>query len=449
MRRAWSRTTAGASPPISACCSAVSMPSRRMSRPDRAWTPRRPRAQPKRRARPELRAQLERRPKMERMPMDTKEPLPTLFQRLRLLGAAAGVLGILGLLLSLGNPKQLAQAYLFGWMFWISITVGCYGFMLMHNFVRGSWGFPVIRLFEAGARMMPYMFIAFVPILIAVYNHLLYPWADPAQVAADPILKYRTHWFNPGFFLLRNLVYFVSFTGWTIGLTRLSREQDRTGNLEYIQNRTNFAAPGFVVMVILVTFAITDWVMSLDPHWYSTIYGFWFLDASGLAALALITLFACLLKIGKVEPYQELITPQVTRDLGNLLLTLTMVWAYFAVSQYLITWSGNLPNEIRYYVQRNTGLVAWVSAVMTIGQFFLPFLLLISGRTKRVPGILAAVCALIFCVRILEAAWNVIPMFHPLYTDLLGQLAGIGYYLAAFVGVGGLWLFIYVQNLSG
>jgi hypothetical protein len=388
--------------------------------------------------------------------MDTKEPLPRLFQTLGRVGALVGVLGIVVLLLSLGShqlfslesQKQFFQAYLFGWMFWISVTIGCYGFMLLQNIVRGSWGFPILRQLEAGAKMLPYMGIAFLPILLAVNHHLLYPWADPVQVAADPVLKYRTLWFNPGFFIIRNVLYFTVFTAWTYGLSRISSEQDRTGNLAYIQNRVNFAAPGFVVMVLLVTFAITDWVMSLDPHWYSTIYGFWFLASSGLTALAMITLFTCLLTLGKVAPFTTLITRQVTRDLGNLLLTLTMVWAYFALSQFLITWSGNLPTEITYYVKRNSGLMAWVSAVLVIGQFFLPFLLLLSGRTKRTPIILAAVAVIIICMRILEVSWNVIPMFHPLYAGLPAQLEGFIFYVAGLLGIGGLWLAGFVWHLS-
>jgi hypothetical protein len=390
--------------------------------------------------------------------MDTKAALPRLFLTLQRLGAIVGLLGLAVLLIALRDQKQLFQAYLFGWIFWISVTIGCYGFMLLHNIVRGSWGFPVIRLFEAGAKLMPYMGIAFLPILFAVYTHQLYPWTDVTMVDADPVLKHRTLWFNPTFFLVRNIVYFAVFTFFTWVLTFLSKEQDRTGNLELIQNRINIAAPGFVIMVLLVTFAITDWVMSLDPHWYSTIYGFWFLAASGLTGLALITLFACLLKLSKVEPYwlpgktpkedPSLVSRAVTRDLGNLLLTLSMVWAYFALSQFLITWSGNLPMEITYYVKRNSGLMAWVSAVLVIGQFFLPFLLLLSGRTKRTPHILAMVAVIIIVVRILEVAWNVIPMFHPLYAGLPGQLDGIPYYLAAFVGIGGIWLAGYVSLLG-
>jgi len=386
--------------------------------------------------------------------MDNKEPFPRLFNTLGRVGSILGVVGAVLLALSLGDLKTFMQAYLYGWMFWVSMTVGCLGWMLLQTLVRGSWGFPVLRLLEAGAKMMPIMGLAFLPIIYAANIHMLYPWADPSIVNGDPIVRWRAGWFNVGWFLLRNVVYFVVFTMFAYILPYLSREQDRTGDLKLIQNRTNLAAAGFVIMVLLATFAITDWVMSLDPHWYSTIYGFYFLICSGLSGLAFVTLLACILRITGVKPYADAGTPgsglinrQLTRDLGNLLLTQTMVWAYFSLSQFLITWSGNLPNEIVFYVRRNQGLLSWVTAFLVTFQFFVPFLVLLSGRTKRVPILLAMVCTMILCVRVVEVAWNVIPMFHPLYGGLEAQMQGFVFYVAAFLGIGGWWIFGFVSHL--
>lgn len=385
--------------------------------------------------------------------MNEKTPFPRLLTRIGSAGLVLAVLGAIGLVAAglTGGTDQFLHAYLYGWIFWTSLTIGCFGLMLLQTIVRASWGFPVIRLFEAGSKMMPIMGLGCIPLIIAAYTGHLYPWADPAMVRQDPVLHYRAIYFNPFGFMFRNIIYFVFFTFITWLLSYLSREQDRTGNMEIAQNRVNIAAPSFVIMVLLVTFAITDWVMSLDPHWYSTIYGFWFIICSGLTAMALITLIGCRLKMGGYVPFNvtpqhpdSIITRGVTRDWGNLLLTMIMVWAYFSLSQFLITWSGNLPAEITYYIKRNTGLLAWYTAFMVIFQFFVPFLCLLSSRAKRTPGLLAAVAALIVCVRVFEVAWNIIPMFHPLYAGLGPQLEGILFYLASLVGFGGIWLYGFI-----
>jgi hypothetical protein len=211
-------------------------------------------------------------------------------------------------------------------------------------------------------------------------------------------------------------------------------------------------------MILLITFAITDWAMSLDPHWYSTIYGFWFCISSALFAMAFNTFLVCRMRAARMAPYDIFVPPQLprkpsdllTRDQGNILLMMTMVWAYFAISQYLITWSGNLPEEVRYYVARNTGLLAWVSTIMALLLFFIPFLLLLSGKTKRFLGILAMTTAITMLGRVVEGAWNVIPMFHPLYAGLYAQLNGLQwlYYVAAFFGIGGLWMFGFAWNAA-
>lgn len=356
----------------------------------------------------------------------------------------AGIVFAIVLLLTLpANPKQFYQSYFYGWVFWLTFTMGCFGWQLLHNIIRGSWGRPVIRIWEAGAKMLPVMFLLYIPILIG--QHHLYPWADAARVQADPKLLHRAGYMNPTYVAARTIVYFGFWSFIAYFLASLAVLQDRTGDLKYDQLRVNTAAPVFVLFVLSATFAFTDWVMSLDAHWYSTIYGFWFLDMCGLTAMAFTALLVSRQRMARQEPYITTIDNNVSRDLGNLMLTTTMVWAYFSISQYLITWSGNLPDEITYFVQRNAGNVKVVSCFLILFSFFVPFLLLLSGRNKRTPLHLILITLLILAVRVVDIWWVVVPAFNNinapgnLHTGLFTQLNWTQ--PVALLAIGGIWLF--------
>lgn len=358
------------------------------------------------------------------------------------------ILGLILLLIYLPYKESLYRGYFTGWIFLVSLSVGCLGLMLLQGMVRAQWGVPVIRIYEAGAKILPWLGIAFIPIAYAVFTHHLYPWAHPAEVAKDSVLKWRVPYMNPPFFVLRTIVYFLLGTWAAYRISAFGRLQDDTGNELYENKRASVSAPAFVFTILMATLAITDWVMSLDKHWYSTIYGFYFCISSALTAHALAVFLVCRQKIRGYAPYDTLITPQRTKDLGNLMLVMTMVWAYFAVSQFIITWSGDLPSEIEFYLRRNSDFAfATFTTWLVILHFFLPFLLLLSGRTKRVPALLAMTSAIQFLACLLDMVWNVVPMFHPLSAGFAAQFQGFWAYLGGFSLLGGLWLVLFVRNL--
>ena len=343
----------------------------------------------------------------------------------------AGGLALLGLIIGSvfhvlsGSPKLFYQAYMYGWMFWMAVTLGCFVFLLLTNITRATWGFPILRLMEAGSKLLPFMGILFLPIIFNAYmgSHSIYPWADYAAAHADEKMAHRYAYMNPTAWMFRTVLYFGLYSLIAFVLARMSNDQDKTRNAGLIQTRVNFASVSFVLFVLTGTFAYVDWVMSLDPHWYSTIYGLWFLEGASFTALAFLTIIGTSLKMQGRAPYAEVVTQKVTRDWGNLLLTLSMVWAYFSLSQFLITWSGNLPEEITYYIQRNNGTTAYVTTLLVISMFFIPFMCLLSGKTKRSPMLLRSVAIWILAVRVLESFWNIVP-FYPrnLHTELLSQL---------------------------
>lgn len=363
-------------------------------------------------------------------------------------GAFCGILALIGLLVGsalklVGGSAQLFyQSWLYGWIFFMAITLGCLIWVLLINMTRATWGFPVLRLFEAGANLMPYMFLLFIPIMANVFqgHDSLYPWADHTAAMADAKMSNRYVYMNPNFWLVRTVVYFFFFSFVAFLMSKMSKDQDATHDASIIKKRMFYASVAFLILSFVGTFAYVDWVMSLDAHWYSTIYAFWFMAGAAITSLTLIAIIAGTLHIKGQAPYAESVTPKVSRDWGNLMLTLCMVWAYFSLSQFLITWSGNLPEEITYYIRRNNGTTSIVTTILVISMFFLPFLCLLTDKTKMNIRILRLVAIWIFSVRFLEAFWNIVP-FYPrnLHTELLSQVNPA--YLLALVAVGGLWTY--------
>jgi hypothetical protein len=362
------------------------------------------------------------------------------------LGVAALILGLVALIVMGQGARTFFQAYLFGYIFWLNFSLGCFGLTLLHHVVRGSWGLPILRVLEAGARTLPLMAGLFVVVVLGMLFGDLYPWNN-SRALQDGVMRHaveaKASYLNPLWFIIRAVIYFGIWIGLSSFLNRSSLEQDRTGDASLAQERTNWSAPGMVVFFVSITFAVTDWVMSLDPRWYSTIFGVLFVTGQALTALAFSTLL--MTRLVNYRPFSEIVTPQLTRDLGNLLLTLTMVWAYISLSQFLIMWAGNLPEEIAYYTTRNSGGWLPVGTVLILFQFFAPFLMLLSGRTKRTPGYLAGVATLILAMRVLDIAWIVIPFYQQAEQPVNANLAWMS--VAALLGLGGIWLGAFTHQL--
>ena len=373
--------------------------------------------------------------------MNNREPFPPLFNRIQGASGILAVIGIIGCIFGemTEGPKSFLHSYLFAYIFWICFSLGCFGFMLLQNMVRASWGFPLLRLFEAGAKTLPLMLILFLPIAMGI--HYLYPWADAALVKSDKVVAQHALWMNlggvtGGGFILRTVIYFLIWIGMTVYLTRSTAKQDETGDYRLSQARTNVSSPGFLLLGLTMTLSFTDWVMSLDKHWYSTIFGMWFFMASGLSAMILMALIVVPAR-GSGPFTEEVMTKSFLNDIGLFLIMFCMVWGYFTLSQFLIIWSGNLPEEIGYYLVRNSGGLLFVGAIRIIFQFFVPFLLLLSGRTKKTPAYLVSVAFLLLVMRVIDIYWTVVPAYRP-----VGAVHWMDF--AALFGMGGLWLFSFV-----
>lgn len=348
-------------------------------------------------------------------------------------GALLAVIGFAILIFTFTqNQEQGFQSYLYGWISWLVLTLGCLGVTILHHTIRGSWGLSSLRLFEAGGGpvMIATMAVGFVP--VALGAHSLYHWTHADAVKNDPILQHKAPYLNMDRWLIFAAAYFLIWLAYSYFMRKSALIQDRTGEIGEQHKRTNFGAIGLVIFVLTITLASTDWLMSLDPHWFSTIYGVWLLGGMALMAIAFATFIVCF--NAERAPYNRIVTPMLTRDLGNLLLAFTMFWAYTSLSQFIITWSGNLPEFTSYYLNRQDGYWNILGGINVGLQFFLPFLLLLSPRVKATPRLLMMVAAWIFVMRFSDLAWNIIPFFDRgiMVSDI-----------AALLGFGGLWLAIF------
>src|SRR5687767_8855518 len=293
-------------------------------------------------------------------------------------GAVFSILLIVGLIL---DPQQFFHSYLFAFSFWAGISVGSLALLMLQHLTGGGWGLAIRRVLEAATQTLPLVVLLFIPIVLGA--HSIYIWTHPEEMQKHVPLQVKAPYLTMPFFTVRAVICFAVWILLAYLLNRWSRLQDQTAERKYTKNMRVLSGPGMVLLVFTVTFASIDWFMSLDPLWYSTIFGLIFVASWALSALAFtIAVMACLVR---EEPMEGFVAQLHFHDLGKLLLALVMLWTYFSFSQYLIIWSGNLPEEIVWYLKRIPGL--WGATVISIGllHFAAPFLFLLSRSIKRNP----------------------------------------------------------------
>jgi hypothetical protein len=345
-------------------------------------------------------------------------------------GALGGALCFLGAWL---NPAQFYQSYLLGYLFWLGIALGCLGLTMLHHLVGGTWGYVIRRLLESGASHFWLMVLLFLPLLVG--GDQLYRWARPGALEADPVIAHRVYFKLP-FFVARAGVYFAVWTGLGFLLCRWSARQDETAEPALSERLQRLSGPGLALLFFTASFAAIDWVMSLEPDWYSTIYGAMLVTGQALETLAFATGAAILLS--GHEPLASFASPARLRDLGNLMLAFVMLWAYMAFSQFLIIWCGDLKEEIPWYLRRTQGGWEWVGLFLIVFHFFLPFFALFFRDLKGNLRPLLVVAALILGMHAVDLYWLVVPPFRKSalalqWTDVVAPLAIGGIWLGAFV----------------
>jgi hypothetical protein len=335
------------------------------------------------------------------------------------------------------SPAQFFRSYLFAMVFWVMLPVGCVAILMMHHLTGGWWGYPIRRLLEAGSRTFGLMTVLFIPLFFGLGQ--LYPWARPAQVQSDPILMNKRPYMNTPFFTVRTFIYFAIWLLLAILLNRWSEEQDRTANPALAARMEAMSGPGLILWGVAVTYSCVDWVMSIESHWFSTIYGMIYMVIGALTALCFVTFI--LRMLSDEEPLKDSVTPAQYNDLGNLMLTFVMLWAYLSFSQFLIIWQGNLKDEIPWYKTRAYGGWGGIAVVLMVLHFGVPFLLLLQRPLKRRLRVLSFVAAGIVLLSMIDVYWLVVPGFEPNGP----HFHPLDFF--ALIGVGGLWIAAFAWQL--
>ena len=362
--------------------------------------------------------------------------LAGLQRRLLLVGAVGAAVSVLGLFLS---PRQFFQSYLMAYMLCLGVTLGCLALGMIHQLSGGAWGVVIRRPIGAAARVLPVMTLMFLPIALGMRQ--LYVWTNADLVAHDEVLQHKQLYLNTPFFLVRAAIYFLVWNALSYFLNAWSLEQDRTANPRLARRMQMLSGGGLLAYGLTITFASFDWLMSLEPHWFSTIYGVLVLGGQGLSALAFLIIV--LVWLSRRPPLDRIVAASHFHDLGNLMLAFVMLWAYFSFSQYLIIWSGNLPAEIGWYLHRlQTGWRA-VGLVLILFHFAAPFIVLLSRTVKREPELLVKVAAGILIVRLVDLFWLIAPEFHQ------GGISVSWLDIVLPVTLGSLWLTCFVWQLRG
>ncbi len=334
-------------------------------------------------------------------------------RRAALISAAIGVVALLVLVLLMVtgsvSPTTFFRAYLLGYVFWFSFGIGSLGLVLTQFLTGGGWGLATRRIAEAGASTVPLLAVLFVPIFFAL--PLLYPWAQPDVVSSDPVIAHKVLYLNPPFFIARSIIYLVCWIVLVLMLRRRSSLDDRSDDPAVLRRLQRFSTIGALLLAVTVSFAAIDWLMSLEPDWYSTMYP----PAVAMTGLLLAFAFAILVVIWltPAPAFAEIMSPQLLNDLGSLLLAFLMLLAYLSYFQYMLIWSGNLSDEIPWYLGRVDGGWRPVAWVLVFVGFFLPFFLLLFRPLKRRRGTLAAIAGLVCVTQVIHVYWLVAPPFEP------------------------------------
>ena len=338
---------------------------------------------------------------------------PESVSRLQNGGFAVGAIAlVLSIFLALNKPDVFFHSYLMGYMLILGFALGSLGLLMLQHLTSGQWGIMIRRPLESATRTLPLLFVLFLPIFFFGMKYLYGAWLDPERVKAEPLSEMQVSWLTQNGYRGRALLYFLVWIGLMIVFNRWSRQQDVNRDDRALRQRfKRLAGPGIILYVFAMSFAAIDWVMSITPHWASTIYGFLFVAGQLISSMSLMIVVVVLLSRG--GPLAGILQKRHLRNLGGLLFTFIMLWAYFSFSQLLIIWSGNLPEEISFYRSRLYGSWGGVAIIVLILHFFVPFFLLLSSDLKRNSRLLPKVAMWMIFMRLVDIYWLTQPEFVP------------------------------------
>jgi hypothetical protein len=367
-----------------------------------------------------------------------------IYQRSLIVGI---IFAIASIILAIINPDQFYRGYLLGFLCWLGVSLGSMAIVMIRHLTGGGWGMVIRRILGAAMRTLPLLAILFIPIIIAVVQHRIFPWAMPTESVQDPYIRehlekhsfIKNAYLNQTGFIIRAIIYFVIWNVLSFLLSMWSRQTDRPGAPDNTQKFKAVAGPGLILYAFTISFAAIDWVMSLDPSWISTIFGLIILIGEMLSAMCFAVVVERILV--NYKPMSEMLKPDFVHDHGKWILTFIMVWAYFSFSQWLIIWAGNLPNEITFYTKRLSFGWGKVGLFLALFHFAVPFAILLSRPFKRNIRKLVWLAIWLMLMRWVDLFWIIEPNF----------MKGLGITIADVVvpiAIGGFWLAYFFRNLG-
>ncbi|MGB7844294.1 MAG: hypothetical protein WBL63_01670 [Candidatus Acidiferrum sp.] len=350
-----------------------------------------------------------------------------------------GVALLVAMIGAFTSPDKFFQSYLFSYLLVLGLTLGSLGLLMMQHLTGGNWGIIIRRPLEAAARNIWLVMLMFVPVVLGM-NSLYRAWLNPELRKAGPLSPFQERYLTYSGFLIRAVIYFAIWYALMWIFNHWSLKQDADQEDRALRRRFKlFSGPGIILYVVAMTFASIDWVMSLSPHWASTIYGFIFVAGQAISAMSLM--IAVVVLLSGSEPFAGVLQKRHLHDLGKLLFAFNMLWAYFDFSQLLIIWSGNQPEEISFYRSRLSGGWGVVAVIVLVFHFAVPFLLLLSEDVKRNARLISKIAVWMIFMRLVDLFWMTRPEFTPralpTWLDVVVPVALIG-----------LWVGFFAMNLK-
>jgi hypothetical protein len=367
----------------------------------------------------------------------------TLAQRLLIAGV---IFALISVVLAFTKPDEFYRGYLLAFMDWLGVALGSMAIIMIRHLTGGGWGVVIRRLQGAAMRTMPLLTVLFIPMLIAVWQGRIYPWAMPLGSIADPHIRehlekhdFVRSYLNPHGFLIRAIFYFAIWNLISFLLSKWSTEGDSSASRDNTQRFKAVSGPGLILYGFTITFATIDWVMSLDPSWISTIFGLIILIGEVLSAMCFAVVVERILV--DYKPMSVLLKPDFVHDHGKWMLTFVMVWTYFSFSQWLIIWAGNLPTEITFYLKRLNGGWGYIALFLALFHFAVPFAILLSRPFKRNIRKLVWLAVWLMLMRWVDLLWIIEPNFSKTLRITLSDI------VVSFA-VGCLWMAFFFRNLA-
>jgi hypothetical protein len=365
---------------------------------------------------------------------------PESVDRIRQRALIAGVVGLLMCIIGfIKFPDRFFPSYLLAFIFVLGLSLGSLGLLMLQHLTGGKWGIMIRRPLESATRALAVVAVLFIPIFFGM-KYLYGAWLNAPPSGEGALSEFQRSYMTLNGFRFRAILYFAVWGVLVFLFNRWSREQDANPEDTALRQRFKMlAGPGIILYVFVMTFAAIDWVMSLSPHWASTIYGFLFVAGQLISSMSLM--IAIVVLLARTGPLSGILQPRHIHDLGKLLLAFVMLWAYFQFSQLLIIWAGNQPEEITFYYSRLHSQWGVVAVFVLIFHFFVPFFLLLSRDLKRNPKLLPGVAVWLIFMRLVDLFWYSRPEFTPRALPTIWDLAAV-------LGLGGVWFFFFAGQLK-